>query len=467
MEELLPLAAEKVPNAITRIGVQRLFGRFTYHLELPAAPTADLARLMILYGDNGSGKTTILRSLFHLISSSGSQGHRTYLASVPFQELLVSFSNGLQIAATRTEARKGDYRIELSLPGSHVFSTDVQVTAEGRVTPGDNPQLDELERLLSEAVPQDIYYVGDDRRLQSDSLTGRGPRPRHGRRIDTWRRARDILLEVEEDESPREADLQNTLERAIEWLRQQAIKAANLGSQSSNHIYADVLRRIATPSLLDDPSTPSLESARQRLEVLADRNREYTRFGLVPAFDSEVMLAASDQVPDDRRDAFVSVLVTFMDGLEARLDALASLFDAIDAYVDAINAFLVGKQLAVVLPRDIVVQTTEGEDLQPDWLSSGERQLLLLLTNTLFAHERPGIFIIDEPELSLNMKWQRKLVDALLSTTRGTETQFVLATHSFEVMTSARDRVLHLAPFHEPLPLRAGSGDGLGTGDDA
>ena len=54
---------------IRRITVNDLFGRYTYVVE-----PRDNSNLLILYGDNGSGKTTILRLLFHLLSAGRTQG---------------------------------------------------------------------------------------------------------------------------------------------------------------------------------------------------------------------------------------------------------------------------------------------------------------------------------------------------------------------------------------------------------
>ena len=48
------------PHAIVRITVEKLFGQFTY--ELPTKDDfSDISNLFILYGDNGSGKTTGIR----------------------------------------------------------------------------------------------------------------------------------------------------------------------------------------------------------------------------------------------------------------------------------------------------------------------------------------------------------------------------------------------------------------------
>lgn len=65
-------------------------------------------------------------------------------------------------------------------------------------------------------------------------------------------------------------------------------------------------------------------------------------------------------------------------------------------------------------------------------LSSGEKQLLILIAHARFGSTKGRTFIVDEPELSLHMRWQEMLVDALLEGNR--ENQFIFATHSPEIV---------------------------------
>lgn len=61
-------------------------------------------------------------------------------------------------------------------------------------------------------------------------------------------------------------------------------------------------------------------------------------------------------------------------------------------------------------------------------LSSGERHLLVLLTIFVIEGNRRQLFMVDEPELSLNMNWQRKLLPLLSELAPNAE--IVVASHS-------------------------------------
>lgn len=74
---------------IKTISVEKLFGMYDYSLTVPS-PTID--NVFIIYGDNGTGKSTVLRLAFHLLTSEMGNYHRTYIASgaitVDFRRIL-------------------------------------------------------------------------------------------------------------------------------------------------------------------------------------------------------------------------------------------------------------------------------------------------------------------------------------------------------------------------------------------
>ncbi|MFM0008239.1 AAA family ATPase [Paraburkholderia dipogonis] len=70
-------------------------------------------------------------------------------------------------------------------------------------------------------------------------------------------------------------------------------------------------------------------------------------------------------------------------------------------------------------------------------LSSGEKQLLILLTYVAFPQTGSRIIIIDEPELSLHLRWQEKFLDAVRALA-DRDLQLVIATHSPSIVGNNR-----------------------------
>ena len=182
----------------------------------------------------------------------------------------------------------------------------------------------------------------------------------------------------------------------------------------------------------------------ERISKLNDYVSQFAKYGLIPTFPAssfiEILSAASkSEVGTIRR-----VLEPYIEGMEARVNALRDLYDIINTYVTTLNSFLTRKNVDFNIRDGLTINSVWSEPLDPGVLSSGERQLLLLLSNTILARGRSSIFIIDEPELSLNVKWQRDLVDALLRCSHGGGIQYILASHSLELITQYKSRTVRL-----------------------
>lgn len=69
-----------------------------------------------------------------------------------------------------------------------------------------------------------------------------------------------------------------------------------------------------------------------------------------------------------------------------------------------------------------------GKELPIDALSSGEKQLLILLFTVFLMDNKKSIMLMDEPELSLHICWQNRLIDILRQL--NPNCQLILSTHA-------------------------------------
>ncbi len=69
-----------------------------------------------------------------------------------------------------------------------------------------------------------------------------------------------------------------------------------------------------------------------------------------------------------------------------------------------------------------------GEPLQPYLLSSGEKQMLLILLSALTEDRKPYVLFMDEPEASLHFEWQKQLITMVRQL--NPNAQIILTTHS-------------------------------------
>ena len=84
--------------------------------------------------------------------------------------------------------------------------------------------------------------------------------------------------------------------------------------------------------------------------------------------------------------------------------------------------------------------TQIGEVLVPYQLSSGEKQMLAILLTVLVEDDLPYVLFMDEPEVSLHIEWQKRLIDLIVEL--NPNVQIILTTHSpAVVMNGWVDRV--------------------------
>ncbi|MCH5178234.1 MAG: ATP-binding protein [Prevotellaceae bacterium] len=69
-----------------------------------------------------------------------------------------------------------------------------------------------------------------------------------------------------------------------------------------------------------------------------------------------------------------------------------------------------------------------GERLAPYRLSSGEKQMLIILLTVLLQNRQPYVLLMDEPEASLHVEWQQRLVGIIRR--MNPNVQIILTTHS-------------------------------------
>lgn len=91
-----------------------------------------------------------------------------------------------------------------------------------------------------------------------------------------------------------------------------------------------------------------------------------------------------------------------------------------------------------------------GETLTPYQLSSGEKQMLVIMLTVLVEDQQPYVLFMDEPEVSLHVDWQQRLIDLIL--TLNPNVQIILTTHSPAViMNGWGDRVTEVSDITDQI----------------
>ena len=81
--------------------------------------------------------------------------------------------------------------------------------------------------------------------------------------------------------------------------------------------------------------------------------------------------------------------------------------------------------------------------LNPYMLSSGEKQLVIILLTSLIQEEKHFVLVMDEPEISLHTDWQEKLIDNIRKLNNNV--QIIIATHSPSIVLEGwKDKVFEV-----------------------
>ena len=82
----------------------------------------------------------------------------------------------------------------------------------------------------------------------------------------------------------------------------------------------------------------------------------------------------------------------------------------------------------IIRSKNEIVFSQDGDELLPYRLSSGEKQILVILLTVLVQDKQPCVLLMDEPEVSLHIEWQQRIIGIIRE--MNPNAQIILTTHS-------------------------------------
>ncbi len=125
--------------------------------------------------------------------------------------------------------------------------------------------------------------------------------------------------------------------------------------------------------------------------------------------------------------------VNNLDDVERRIEVAMQPIDRFKSTIEGL--FSQGKKLSFTSSNQIQVELMTGQVVSAANLSSGEKHLLKMLLSAMLGRENS--VLIDEPELSMHIDWQRVFVETVQSL--NPHCQLILASHSPEIMADLGD----------------------------
>jgi ABC-type ATPase involved in cell division len=187
--------------------------------------------------------------------------------------------------------------------------------------------------------------------------------------------------------------------------------------------------------------TPSDAAIRDVYADLLKRQDDLAALSLLETQDEFLELPPGELAPWQRR----AVGIHLSDSLKklATFDSMASKMGLFESIV---NSKLEHKVMGFDADNGLAFTSAigDGAPIAPDQLSSGEQHLIVVTFRLLFEAEPGELVLVDEPEISLHVAWQRQFLDDLQRIAGLRELRFIVATHSPQIVGRWTSRLVQI-----------------------
>ena len=181
----------------------------------------------------------------------------------------------------------------------------------------------------------------------------------------------------------------------------------------------------------------------KKMRELNRKTEEFRRIGILEKEQAPATFGAQyPTAPDDRTQARVMAL--YVQDTEKKLSVLEEFALRTRIFLDNINKKYRNKYIFLDGKHGILVLDENFRDVPLECLSSGEQHELVLHYNLLFQVPENTVVLIDEPELSLHVAWQKEFLPDLLKIVEVCRFDAVVATHSPYIVGDRDDLMVAL-----------------------
>ena len=390
----------------------------------------------ILIGRNASGKTTILNMLRYILTADVSK-----LYAVPFNEVFIKLKCFEGRDSVTIKVKSTNEGLECSV-GEEEYYIDVESLRDRYIHPRFRNTryravLDNYEQSVNSLVP--TVWLPVSRRLPVSEGEERELRRRRDKGLESVdERLRELLEQLvvyrktlDSELSKLHVEFQRRVFEIMLYSKKHDVYSSVKAEVLSEEQHDQLVRAFDAAGLLDTRMRKRIDehfsAARQVVKRLDKSNgKEIVSFEdifIIPLIQrTNSMVQFARELEDNRR----------------------KLFRPLEQYEEIFSLFLKEKRVRVSEDGELVIQSIAqtGQNLETHLLSSGEKQIVILLTQALLWQDKPVVYVADEPELSLHVSWQEKLLKSLQDL--GGRIQIIVATHSPDIAGPFPNNVIDL-----------------------
>lgn len=424
------------------IKIEKLFDIFDYDIEFKKED------ITILTGPNGYGKTTVLKILDALASQNG-----LFFVRLLFKQIILKFSDNNTITLNKTVFKETNSISVLvfSSNGSRLAHWDGTLLNnilkklpfhkinEDKWIDTRSHEIYSKDNLFQKVMLEFPELVGHFREKKSSQFSKipavyfisaqRLLRPVSSSKI---RSSRDFDFNSDKEINA----FTSTIEEYAQELRDTIRDTLATSSQTAQKLDSSFPRR-----LFEQEQRISESEFNQRFEKVKDIQKLLSQYGL------------SDIKEDDHptyKLENAQALSVYIDDAEAKLSIFHELLEKLSIFTEILNERrFTFKKIAVSKENGFKFTTDNKLPLALGDLSSGEQQEVVLLYELLFKVKAGTLVLIDEPELSLHVVWQKQFLDDLFKIIELQKISIVVATHSPQIINNHWDLTVDLEELHD------------------
>jgi len=412
-----------------------LFGRYNHRIVFPGSqPGESRPSLVILHGPNGVGKTTILRMIDGCM-----QLDFDVFRQNPFKSATLKFNDGEAIHVTPSMDGKRKTAINVVFKK---HSVSLHPSHSGPVKDADLAKVERFREdfqttrrsLAFEFV--DAARIVQQRPAQEDDASA----------FRAWQEM--MILRERHGENSRAllpaGRILSLAEKVGRFVNDAQVNHRRFFASSGTDLFAQILQRLSGAS----KAKLEVQSLLERLKAIEKQDERFKEFGIevdnwsLDGIKSQMKAATNGLA----KDQAVVALGAFVEMLESRTTERSLLANRLETFTTVIGEFLHDKTVTISPRAGLLIRTSAPERriLKEHQLSTGEYHLLYLMVAALVTQRRGTVLAIDEPEMSMHLAWQRKLISGLFRCASKAEPQFIFATHSPDVAADFPDALVEL-----------------------
>jgi predicted ATP-binding protein involved in virulence len=156
-------------------------------------------------------------------------------------------------------------------------------------------------------------------------------------------------------------------------------------------------------------------------------------------------LSESSQKALDYSEDDAKALLVYLNDLEQKSAVFDDLLEKLELFTSILNERrFTFKSINISRDKGFYFKTVTGSELELSQLSSGEQHEVVLLYELIFKTRASILVLIDEPEISLHITWQKEFLADLLKIIKLQNFQVLIATHSPSIINDRWDLVYNL-----------------------